>query len=105
MTVKKDLHVVSGLQLEVYTDDGATDISLPVTVFFLLHGRYGSTNSDYLRNSLDGIFKEYGSHSASERRRELVVVAFDQRNHGQRLVKIEANVGWHEKGKHNEKHA
>jgi len=106
MVVKKDLHVVSGLQLEVYTDDSATDTSLPVTVFFLLHGRYGSTNSDYLQKSLNGIFEEcYNSHSASERRRDLVVVAFDQRNHGQRLVKEEANVAWHERGRHNEKHA
>ncbi|KAG5637968.1 hypothetical protein H0H81_002412 [Sphagnurus paluster] len=95
--------VIAGIQVHVYSTVSITQGERgvkEVVVFFLLHGRYGSAEQiDPIARSLIGQTKE--------NTRDLLVVTFDQRNHGQRLVEPKGNDGWvkNKGNKHNERHA
>ncbi|KAG9056346.1 hypothetical protein FS842_010923 [Serendipita sp. 407] len=102
--------LVAGISVDVYSSDlvaaDAIDLTLPVCILFVLHGRMGS------RNDVEKIAKHMldaqGSNGRSyHQRRELLVVTFDHRNHGSRLVDARANLGWDLKDleNHNERHA
>ncbi|THH27500.1 hypothetical protein EUX98_g6690 [Antrodiella citrinella] len=92
--------VVAGLTLDIYHD--AANTSSEVVVLFLLHGRNGSMKKvKWIAESLlDQIAEK--RERASNGIPSLVIVAFDQRNHGSRVVDSLANSSWK---KNNERHA
>ncbi|KAG9011099.1 hypothetical protein FRB94_009242 [Tulasnella sp. JGI-2019a] len=100
---------IAGLDVHIHTQsDVDVESTAPAAVVFLLHGRLGNAQSaqiDGLASSLLNYARnrvEAGENQA----KELIVVTFDHRNHGSRLVNDLANQGW-AKGKktHNERHA
>lgn len=80
---------VGGLPVHVFGLDQLEHAQNEVAVLFLLHGRLGKWE-DNLEN-IDAIL----SHVQS-REKGLLVVTFDQRNHGHRLVSSKANTTWNE---------
>ncbi|KAF9226318.1 alpha/beta-hydrolase [Gyrodon lividus] len=84
---------VGGIPVEVYGHSAAADSSLPVNALFLLHGRTQSTESvgAFAKSILDTNYRTAGAH----KKRDLIVIAFDHRNHGKRLVDALHNDGWH----------
>lgn len=81
---------------------------LPVTVLFILHGRNNTRNG--IANIANRMLQLNAATLEEEERtwkRELIVVTFDHRNHGSRLVDANANNGWNLKDntKHNPRHA
>ncbi|KAI0077269.1 hypothetical protein K474DRAFT_1707442 [Panus rudis PR-1116 ss-1] len=103
MTEKKSL-VLGGIPVTVYSNSQHT--SRPVAVLFLLHGRYGSANAvEWVAESLlNGIRNREAERHAEH---ELLIVTFDHRNHGERLVNPVANHHWQKEKpeQHNERHA
>ncbi|KAF8072137.1 Alpha/Beta hydrolase protein, partial [Lyophyllum atratum] len=82
--------VIAGLEVNVYSAAPTTTRQgegKEVVVFFLLHGRYGSAK-DVDEAALSVI------EQTKERNRELLIVTFDQRNHGKRLVDAKCNDAW-----------
>jgi len=100
MTVKKNDIVIAGLPVHVYSETPAS--RRPTVVFFLLHGRQGSAEE------VDPIARSVieQSHAQHDRKRDLIIVTFDQRNHGARLLSPMANEIWSDKQeKNNKNHA
>ena len=95
--------VVGGLPVTVYGLDGLTPVPSgqpapkPVAVAFLLHGR-GQRSDDKLMVRFAERLVQY-SHDQPAATKDLVVVTFDQRNHGHRLVAKDRQLGWLEGGK------
>ncbi|THH02614.1 hypothetical protein EW026_g333 [Hermanssonia centrifuga] len=102
MAISRRTVVIAGLPVHVYSEGGLEAISGPVSVLFLLHGRMGSAHQ------IDSVAEE-AMKVVSEKRQSkeasigLIVVTFDQRNHGERLVDTFANGAWKENG--NDRHA
>ncbi|GAA5822271.1 hypothetical protein JCM3770_002511 [Rhodotorula araucariae] len=94
--------VVGGLPVAVYGLDSLTPGNSDVAVCFLLHGRMGRAAHPLI----DGFARRLVAYAAEQRANspgtDLVVVTFDQRNHGHREVERQRNLGWAEGGK---KHA
>lgn len=104
--------VVGGLPVAVY---GLPALTVPASassglaVLFLLHGRGESSQSDYLTTLATKLVESardkraqvspLGADSEKKRAKDLLVVTFDQRNHGHRLVDAERNMGWMEGGR------
>ncbi|KPV73132.1 uncharacterized protein RHOBADRAFT_55354 [Rhodotorula graminis WP1] len=95
--------VVGGLPVTVYGLDHLTrpqpgqTATKPVAVAFLLHGR-GQRSDDKLMVRFADRLVQY-SHDQATTVKDLVVVTFDQRNHGHRLVAKDRQLGWLEGGK------
>ncbi|KAG6817181.1 hypothetical protein H0H87_011883 [Tephrocybe sp. NHM501043] len=103
MSPTKDSLVISGLEVNIYS---ATPTIIAerraVVVFFLLHGRYDSAQK------IDPIARSLIEQTEAKGSRSLLIVTFDQRNHGKRLVDSKANDAWSKdktNPKHNERHA
>ncbi|KIO26309.1 hypothetical protein M407DRAFT_243771 [Tulasnella calospora MUT 4182] len=79
-----------------------------ITVVFLLHGRMGSTKSRYMDTFIARLlgYSDNEQTSVSNSSKGLVVVTFDHRNHGTRMLDETSNFGWAEKqNRPNNKHA
>lgn len=92
--------VVAGIELDVFGLDrlpsppsSSPSTPTPVAVAFHLHGRLNKKRS--LHASVHAIFEHLGQNGDAARL-PLIVVCFDQRNHGTRLVDILRNYGWRE---------
>ncbi|EIE89825.1 hypothetical protein RO3G_14536 [Rhizopus delemar RA 99-880] len=101
--VSKQTLTVLGLQLTVYGLEEYKNLpeAYPASIMFALHGRLQNQASMMpLCEKLCGLndHKDFAN-------RHLIVVSFDSPNHGSRLVNAEANGGWQEGGKTNERHA
>ncbi|KAK4048626.1 hypothetical protein OIV83_004596 [Microbotryomycetes sp. JL201] len=75
-----------------------------LAVLFFLHGRFGSVADQRTRKWCDEFVAR--AHAAKDsphgrHAKDLVVVAFDQRNHGKRTVDATRNKGWKDDPKHN----
>ncbi|KAH8981586.1 Alpha/Beta hydrolase protein [Lactarius hatsudake] len=85
--VKETLNV-AGLSTNVYTRANLRDkrTSEPVVVLFLLHGR--TESADHIDPIARAAFSWAAEKGASSREapRDFIVVTFDQRNHGKRMV-------------------
>ncbi|GAA6006723.1 hypothetical protein JCM11491_003157 [Sporobolomyces phaffii] len=92
---------VGGLPVQVYGLDSLspTSISKPLSVLFLLHGRFGAASDKLIATFASTLLAAPVGHSHHDRTKDLVVVTFDQRNHGHRTVEREKNFGWREGGK------
>ncbi|KAH9011894.1 Alpha/Beta hydrolase protein [Lactarius pseudohatsudake] len=100
--VKETLNV-AGLSTNVYTRANLRDkrTSEPVVVLFFLHGR--TESADYIDPIARAAFSWAAEKEASSREapRDFIVVTFDQRNHGKRMVHQRGNPGW---GKNADRH-
>ncbi|KAG0700567.1 Alpha/Beta hydrolase protein [Suillus ampliporus] len=107
MEPSKQTLLVGGLIVDVYSHPSATDPTIPIHALFFLHGRLGSAQVPYFVNSIKTIFNvNYGSANPSPRKKDLIVVAFDHRNHGRRLVDNQRNFVWSkDPKKNNDQHA
>jgi len=107
MPIKKTEYAISGIRTYVYcsASDATPRLnSLPVAILFVLHGRGGSyERMEQLIERLLGVQEA----QQEQAKRELIVVAFDHRNHGGRLVDPVGNLGWDLENldKHNPRHA
>ncbi|KIM84769.1 hypothetical protein PILCRDRAFT_368511 [Piloderma croceum F 1598] len=107
MVALKQTFTIAGLNVEVFSDAGIASVSSgPVVAFFLLHGRLSSSkNVEHIAESLVQN-RETQKSIDSQRRRDLIVITFDHRNHGTRLVDSNANNGWsRHSDKNNDRHA
>ncbi|GAA5984014.1 hypothetical protein JCM5350_004992 [Sporobolomyces pararoseus] len=91
---------LGGLPVHVYGLDqlSPTSIKKPISVLFLLHGRFGAA-SDKLIGTFASTLLTPPIGFTEQREKDLIVVTFDQRNHGHRTVEREKNFGWKEGGK------
>ncbi|TIA78384.1 hypothetical protein E3P98_03858 [Wallemia ichthyophaga] len=92
--------VIGGIKCIVYGLDHLSldSIKRDVVVVFLLHGR-GETQCGDRYSSI--AFKCLTASRQSElRKRDLIVVSFDQRNHGSRLINDLHNQGWPDNQNH-----
>lgn len=104
---KKPL-LVGGIPVQIYSDPVADEAQLPVLLVFVLHQRYGDSNSQAIIALIDKLFEEVRQkRKAGEKPlHQLLVVTTDQHNHGWRLVSTKANDAWHtDPAKDNETHA
>ncbi|KAI0769162.1 Alpha/Beta hydrolase protein [Irpex lacteus] len=102
MSVAKHCLVVAGLPVTVYSERASAEKKGPVAILFFLHGRNGSAKS------IEWVAEDTIKHIEHKRKHDkealdLIIVTFDQRNHGQRLVDEKANGAW-KKG-NNPRHA
>ncbi|KAG0700574.1 hypothetical protein DFH29DRAFT_1054643 [Suillus ampliporus] len=108
MDLSKKTLVVGGLVVDVYSHPSVTDPNIPIHALFFLHGRYGSTQHRDVVTTVKAIFDvNYKSaDGASPRTKDLIIIAFDHRNHGTRLVNQHHNSRWRENPvKNNDQHA
>ncbi|GJE97406.1 alpha/beta hydrolase [Phanerochaete sordida] len=103
MTVAKKSIVIAGLPVHIYSERHLTEHKGPVAVMFFLHGRTGTAKG--IEWIVEDMLKQVGQKRRCNDKSalDLIVVTFDQRNHGDRLVDAHANGAW-KKG-NNERHA
>ncbi|KAI0339582.1 alpha/beta-hydrolase [Trametopsis cervina] len=93
MSVSKKSMVIAGLPITVYSERSWSGKSGPVAVLFFLHGRTGSAKS--IEWVAEDTVKEVSQKRKHEKgAMDLIIVTFDQRNHGERLVDVRANGAW-----------
>ncbi|KAH8701264.1 Alpha/Beta hydrolase protein, partial [Phaeosphaeriaceae sp. PMI808] len=90
---KHTVHI-AGIEVYVY---GLNELRLdqagcPVDIIFLLHGRKG--NHEAMEPTAHAILKETWQLKKNCSEGGLLVVSFDQRNHGHRVVSSHANLSW-----------
>ncbi|KAJ7052486.1 Alpha/Beta hydrolase protein [Mycena amicta] len=79
--MKQTTTVIAGLRVHTYTNDEfATSSTKPIFAIFVLHGRMGSM--DDMQNLTSAML----AASTEKKGKDLMVVMFDHRNHGTRLV-------------------
>jgi len=93
----KQTIVVAGLDVQVYTTDAFKTSTKPILALFVLHGRLGSTEVDYVQNVITSVLKAAGEHQGEK---DLMIVAFDHRNHGTRLRSEVANQSFEQNANH-----
>jgi hypothetical protein len=81
-------HIIGGIATHIYGLENVTSSS-SVDIVFLLHGRTRSwqDNVPWARRLIS-------LSQSSNPKRSLLAVAFDARNHGDRLVDESKNLGW-----------
>ncbi|KAJ3864499.1 Alpha/Beta hydrolase protein [Lentinula novae-zelandiae] len=85
---------IGGLPVQVYSASSTSlDFSKPVFVLFFLHGRSG--RADHVEPVIKSVYDDIVG-SAKFLDQDLVIVTFDHRNHGGRLIDELANQGWNE---------
>ncbi|KAI0654679.1 Alpha/Beta hydrolase protein [Cubamyces menziesii] len=106
-SISKQTLVIAGITVNVFSQPSAVDS--PVTVLFLLHGRTRSDadSEPIARGILEEVGRQReGSQAQGTQADDLIIVTFDHRNHGARLVDKLANWHWEEDpAKSNVRHA
>ncbi|KAM0787300.1 hypothetical protein ACM66B_007076 [Microbotryomycetes sp. NB124-2] len=65
-----------------------------LAVLFFLHGRFGSVSDSRTRKWCQSFVAQAQQQRQRAQGKDLIVVAFDQRNHGKRTVDSARNKGW-----------
>jgi len=88
--VIKEIHLIGGIQANVYKGSESNIQPRSVAILFLLHGRKDSVKD------VDAIARTILEKNPEndQQQRKLWVVTLDHRNHGQRLVDSKANRAW-----------
>ncbi|KAI9056811.1 alpha/beta-hydrolase [Trametes sanguinea] len=95
--ISKQTLVIAGIIVNVFSQPDAATPEDPVDVLFLLHGRMGSQadSEPIARGILDAVHEKRKNELApGAKADDLIIVTFDQRNHGTRLVDELANLHW-----------
>ncbi|GAA5941228.1 alpha/beta hydrolase family protein [Sporobolomyces koalae] len=91
---------VGGLPIQVYgLDQLSPEPKKPLSVMFLLHGRFGSADMKLMSTFASTYLEPPAGIERGDRKKDLIVVTFDQRNHGHRTTNKMGNFGWKEGGK------
>jgi len=93
----KQTTVVAGLDVQIYTEKKFAASTKPILALFALHGRGGSSETGSVQDLILGLVDAAEKH---EGEKDLMVVAFDHRNHGTRLRNQAANLGFKENPNH-----
>ncbi|KAF8207286.1 hypothetical protein K438DRAFT_432410 [Mycena galopus ATCC 62051] len=93
----KQSTVISGLDVHVYTTSKFATSTKPILAIFALHGRLGSSEEISTQNLILALVDGAEKH---EGEKDLMVVAFDHRNHGTRLRNKTANLVFQENPNH-----
>ncbi|KAJ6460411.1 Alpha/Beta hydrolase protein [Mycena vitilis] len=93
----KQTTTIAGLEVHTYTAEKFATSTKPVLALFVLHGRLRSTESDNVQQLISALVNAAEGHAAEK---DLLVIAFDQRNHGVRLKNRNSNLGFEENDKH-----
>ncbi|KAI5304172.1 Folylpolyglutamate synthetase [Ascosphaera pollenicola] len=88
---------IAGIEIHIYSNAVLSDARATFDLVFTMHGR-GNTYLS-MEDYAGRILKEHGE-SQRLRGRELLVVSFDQRNHGHRVVDQVRNEGWDQNATH-----
>ncbi|KAH9941352.1 Alpha/Beta hydrolase protein [Amylocystis lapponica] len=93
-TLKTEVLHVGGIAINVFSQPDSTDTTTPVTVLFLLHGRTGRASQ--LIHTVEKTlgFVQANRKTSQQQAQDLLVITFDHRNHGERMVSEQANSGW-----------
>ncbi|KAI0749921.1 Alpha/Beta hydrolase protein [Daedaleopsis nitida] len=113
--MSKQTLMVAGITVNVFslstpdTESSATAEGAnqkPVAILFLLHGR--TSRADHVelvaKAILDEVYAKRKSEEGKAETHDLLVVTFDHRNHGSRLVDEKANMAWSD-SRRNDRHA
>ncbi|KAJ7671699.1 Alpha/Beta hydrolase protein [Mycena polygramma] len=93
----KQTTIIAGLEVHTYTAEKFATSTKPILALFVLHGRLGSSESDHVQQLISALVNAAEGHAAEK---DLMVIAFDQRNHGVRLKNHNSNLGFEENGNH-----
>ncbi|KAJ7677325.1 Alpha/Beta hydrolase protein [Mycena rosella] len=93
----KTTTLIAGLNVHTYTTESFTSSTKPILALFVLHGRLGSTESPYVQDLISALVN---AAADSEKAQDLMVVAFDHRNHGSRLRSEVANLDFKDNPNH-----
>ncbi|KAJ7086014.1 Alpha/Beta hydrolase protein [Mycena belliarum] len=95
--MKQTTVIIAGLNVHTYATESFASSIKPILALFVLHGRLGSTESPYIQDLIAALV---GGAADNERERDLLVVAFDHRNHGTRLRAQVANLDFKDNPNH-----
>ncbi|KAJ6448936.1 Alpha/Beta hydrolase protein [Mycena sanguinolenta] len=93
----KQTLVIGGVDVHIHTADKFATATKPILALFVLHGRLSSSESDSMQPLISGLVDGAAKHQGEK---DLMVVAFDHRNHGTRLRNQTANLGFEENANH-----
>ncbi|KAI0759565.1 Alpha/Beta hydrolase protein [Trametes elegans] len=95
-TIAKQTLLVGGILVNVFSQPDAATPTDPVNILFFLHGRTSSADAlePQARAILDGVHARRKALAPGAKADDLIVVTFDHRNHGTRLVDELANWHW-----------
>ncbi|WVQ93019.1 hypothetical protein IAU59_000082 [Kwoniella sp. CBS 9459] len=93
----RDVGIV-GLHVKVYGLEEIKSSARGVAVLIAAHGRMNSQKN--MAPFAQGIIGEIASKPEGKRKRDLIVVTLDQRNHGGRIVDRKANLAYDENPRH-----
>ncbi|KAH8602251.1 Alpha/Beta hydrolase protein [Bisporella sp. PMI_857] len=89
---KKTAHIGAGILGDIYGLDELPRSCISVSCLWLLHGRLVSKDS--MQFLASGCLQSWQKRQSPESKVGLIAIAFDQRNHGTRLVHDLANEAW-----------
>jgi pimeloyl-ACP methyl ester carboxylesterase len=105
MELSKQTLFIGGHLVDVYSHPTSSSTN-PIHALFFLHGRFDSAQEKYVVDTVKSIFDESYAGVGGERKKDLIVIAFDHRNHGKRLVDQQRNFAWSkDPAKNNDQHA
>ncbi|KAK4689374.1 hypothetical protein P7C73_g716, partial [Tremellales sp. Uapishka_1] len=92
---------IVGLEVDVYGLDEIRSSPLPLGILIATHGRLGNkTNMASFAQGIIGCTAEIASHGSQKRKRDLIVVSLDHRNHGKRESDPTANLSFNKNPAH-----
>ncbi|ORY33053.1 hypothetical protein BCR39DRAFT_520946 [Naematelia encephala] len=93
------LVLLAGFQVKVYGLDEIRSSDLPIACIIATHGRL--SNQKRMSNFVYGLLGHIGQISqGKKKKRDVIVVTLDQRNHGDRLVDGNANLAYDKNPQH-----
>ncbi|ADV23076.1 hypothetical protein CNBF2720 [Cryptococcus gattii WM276] len=92
-----DMHI-AGLPIQVYGLEEIKNNKRPLAVMIASHGRMNSKKN--MKFFAQGVLGELSKKDDKERLRDLIVIIFDQRNHGDRIVDKISNLSFDQNPKH-----
>ncbi|KAJ7510274.1 Alpha/Beta hydrolase protein [Mycena galericulata] len=93
----KQTTIIAGLDVHTYTTDAFPSSNKPILGLFVLHGRTGNYESAHVQELITALIKAAEGHAGEK---DLLVIAFDHRNHGSRLRDEVGTLGFEKNPKH-----
>ncbi|KAJ7116298.1 Alpha/Beta hydrolase protein [Mycena epipterygia] len=93
----KQTTVIAGLDVHTYTTDAFGHSTKPILALFVLHGRTGAYDSPHVQDIVSALVNAASEHPGEK---DLMIVAFDHRNHGARLRDQAANLDFQSNPNH-----
>ncbi|KAJ7716811.1 Alpha/Beta hydrolase protein [Mycena maculata] len=93
----KQTTVIAGLDIHTYTTEAFASSTKPILALFVLHGRTGDSGSAHVQDLITALVDAAAGHAGQK---DLMVIAFDHRNHGTRLRDEVGNLDFKANPKH-----